>query len=507
MSFYNNVEKTLNVTTTTNGDKTYRSTLNSNLDLFSSVSSLRGASLSVIQSKVVSAFKEDPATALKILFYIRDSRGGAGERRAFRVAMNELLGYDAELVSKVLKYIPSYGRWDDLVHMINVEEGPSKVNEIVIEIIREQLNEDLVSLVSTNEKNVSLLAKWLPSVNASSKETRSLAKFIAKHLGMKLVDYRKTVVKLRKQLDLLETRMSTKDYTFAYDKLPAKALYKHTKAFERNDNTRYNEYLNSMTKDENLKKLSSKAQNLFPYEIYAKARKFDGGWSLRDNHSNDVKLADSMWDSLPKDEIKSKFVVVCDSSGSMNCPLPGSSSNSVSQVANSLAIYAAERLTGAFKNKFITFSSSPQMVTLKGKTLSQKAIEVEHASWQMNTNIKAVYDLILKASLASKPEDYIENVVIVSDMEFDGHGKPNVSTYEDIKSKFARAGIPFPQMVFWNVNVNRTVFPTTDLDGASFVSGFSSSMFKQMSEGRVPSALELMERTISKYDFVDEALA
>ncbi len=143
-------------------------------------------------------------------------------------------------------------------------------------------------------------------------------------------------------------------------------------------------------------------------------------------------------------------------------------------------------------------------MTLSGKTLREKAFEVRRAAWQMSTNIEKTYNLIFEASKNADPKDYIENVLIVSDMQFNACSYVEKSTFERIKYKFEEAGIPSPQMIFWNVNVNKTTFATTDLTNATFVSGFSSAMFKQMSEGRVPSALELMMNTLNNYSFVDE---
>lgn len=489
-TFMDYLENNQNMTQTTNGDKAFKSTLNANLDMFGSLSSLKYSDEDVVKHAFLKAFREDKNTATKLLFFMRDIRGGEGIRKAFRTAFSYLIELDVDLALKLLPFIPVYGRWDDLVAIYDLTSDADAQKAIML-IIDEQLGNDYVALKAN--KPVSLLGKWLPSINTSSARSRRLANEIANRLDMRPVDYRKFLSQLRKRIDILETRMTKGDYTFDYSKLPARALANHTKAFLRNDEDRYKEFIRSLKED--VSHLTKKAETLYPYEIYAKA--YHGS-------DEDIQLANALWESLPKDEIKSKFIVVVDTSGSMMCNIPASRNHWVSDVAGSIGVYAAERLTGPFKNKIITFSSNPEFVTLCGKTLREKTFEVQRASWQMNTNIEKTYNLIFEASKNADPKDYIENVLIVSDMQFDACSYVEKSTFERIKYKFEEAGIPFPQMVFWNVNVKETTFPTTDLANATFVSGFSSAMFKQMSEGRVPSALELMMNTLNNYSFVDE---
>ena len=47
-----------------------------------------------------------------------------------------------------------------------------------------------------------------------------------------------------------------------------------------------------------------------------------------------------------------------------------------------LAIYFAERNIGAYHNLFMTFSSDPDIVILKGETLYQKIHNVNKAHWK-----------------------------------------------------------------------------------------------------------------------------
>jgi len=107
----------------------------------------------------------------------------------------------------ILSYVPVYGRWDDIVEYVSDPK--------VVSVIREQLNLDLGS-----EDGVSLLAKWMPSINTSSKETVSLAHRWVKALGWTPVQYRKNLSTLRGKIKLVETLMSQNQWdTISYGQM------------------------------------------------------------------------------------------------------------------------------------------------------------------------------------------------------------------------------------------------------------------------------------------------
>ena len=82
-----------------------------------------------------------------------------------------------------------------------------------------QLAKDIEAMKKQNE--ISLLAKWLPSVNASNKETVRKAKKLCRMLGMSEAEYRKTLSELRAYLKLIENNLRERDYTFDYSKVPS----------------------------------------------------------------------------------------------------------------------------------------------------------------------------------------------------------------------------------------------------------------------------------------------
>lgn len=199
-----------NMTLTENGAATYISTKSHCLDLFGTIGAIRNSTENDIIGRFVKAYSEDKNLAVKTLFFARDAREGLGERRVFRIILNYLAKYEPEVVRRNIEYIAEYGRYDDLLCLIG-----TPCEKDALRIIEGQLKKDIAS-----DTGVSLLAKWLPSVNTSNKETVRTARRLARLLGMSEKQYRKTVVALRKKIDIVENRLRVQDYTFDYSKLP-----------------------------------------------------------------------------------------------------------------------------------------------------------------------------------------------------------------------------------------------------------------------------------------------
>ena len=227
------------MTLTENGAVTLESTGSECLDLFATIGALRRESDEEIVTRFIRAYYENADTAMKILFYARDIRGGLGERRVFRVIMNWLADHKPKSVLKNLEYVSEFGRFDDLLSFFG-----TKCEKAMLQVIETQLKQDIDALENGSE--VSLLAKWLPSVNASNADTVKQAKAIAKYLKMSDAEYRKTLVSLRNRIRIIENNLREKDYTFDYEKQCSRAMHKYRKAFSRNDGKRYNEFLNAV---------------------------------------------------------------------------------------------------------------------------------------------------------------------------------------------------------------------------------------------------------------------
>jgi len=460
-----------NKTLTENDALTFKSTTSKVLDLFSMGGALRTRTPAEIEKLVSQALAEDVLMAIKCLFYLRDVRGGQGERRTFREALKILSTYYPKEAEKLLPLIPEYGRWDDIFF----------VDKIAIdEVISLQLKKDIYS------KTPSLMAKWLPSENAG-KESKELAHRVRKYLGFSSKKYRKMLTELRSKINLVESQLSAKKFgKIDYESVPSKAAMIYKNAFKRHDEKRYTKYLEDVKKGK--KKINAKA--LFPYEIVRQA-------SIEDNETLDL-----LWKNLPDYTKGENGIVVADVSGSMaGLPI---------NISISLAMYFAERNTGAFKGKFITFSAKPELQEVVGKTLNQKIRNLESAHWDMNTNVQAVFELILKTAVTGKVKEseLPKKIYIISDMEFDSACSNNEKTnFEVIKEKYDDAGYKMPTLVFWNVDSRQNNVPVTqDEKGVVLVSGSSATTFSMLMEKKTP--YEFMSEVLNgkRYKPIEKAL-
>lgn len=477
MSIMDVIKDLTNNIYTQNKDSAFASTLNANLDFFSVAGASR-QNPDNIRPLFIKAFYEDKKLAIQNLFYLRDIRKGLGERNSFRIALSFLVEEQEEIAKKLLPYIVEYGRFDDiLVYLDN-----HKLHQVLADFIKNQLDEDIRNYMQDN--NISLCSKWLPSINATSTKTKENAKKLAKLMNMSEKEYRKTLSKLRKG-KIVERNLTEKDYTFEYEKLPSKALNKYVSAFNRNDKQRYDEYKSKLSKGE----IQAKVDILYPYEILNMLYK-------------DVELAEIQWKSLKRSEDSKNTIVVRDGSGSMTCY------KNVYETATSLAILFSEQLTGVFKNKFITFSANPKLVELpEGGSLREKNNICASYDEVANTDIKKVYQLILNASKKIKnPKDYINRIVIISDMQFDV-GTQNVPTYVEMKNDFEKTGIPLPEIIYWNVNAFRVTFAyKKDDPNIRFISGLSGNIIETIINNQAVDPVDFMIKSLSRYDFVENIL-
>lgn len=494
MDFFNQMKTTAtnnveyNIKFTENGAVGFDTTGKKLLDLNFTVASLRGASNQVIKDKFIDAYFENPRLAILWLFYARDVREGLGERRLFRVVFPYILesierNTNTTTVSELINLVSEYGRFDDLFCIL--EHAP-KYTGLVAEVFKKQLETDLVNM---NEgKSISLLTKWLKSENASSKESKMLARQTMKMLNMSASEYRKTLSKLRKYIDVTEIKMSNKEWDkIDYEKVPSKASLVYKNAFLRNDKDRYEEFISQVNKGE--KKIN--ASTLYPHDIVSKYPKHSyWGYSI---DKVDESL-EALWKNLPntlEGKDSANTLVVADGSGSMTCKV-GNSNVSALDVANALAIYFAERATGPYKNKYITFSNRPQFVDFTHcKTLKDKINMALKHSEVADTNIEKVFDLILDTAVLYKlgQDEIVKNIVIISDMEFNSCARSNSgyvteSLFQTIAKKYEDKGYKLPRLVFWNVNSRTKTIPITQNElGVSLVSGFSTNIVKMVLDG------------------------
>jgi hypothetical protein len=515
----NTLENEMNVGITENGAVGYHTTGKELLDLNFAVASLRSMSDDEVAKRFRKAFCENDILAMRWLFYARDVREGLGERRLFRVVLADLVKTNPEMVIPVIDLIPEYGRYDDLWCLLDNDES----GMAVCDLVAKQLGKDFAN--KYDNKPISLLAKWMPSINASSEKTKAYGKKLCKALGLTEKEYRQILSALRKYLDVVEVKMSDKNWSeIKYEAVPSRANLVYNKAFLRNDEERRREYLGKLEKGET----KINASTLFPHDI---VHKYTDGY--RGAGPKDATI-EALWKALP-DKVQGcgNTIVVADGSGSMTCRVDPKSSVSALDVANALAIYFSERSSGQFKDKYITFSENPKYVDLSTcTTLHGKLQKARNYCEVANTNIEAVFDLILATAVKNRmaQEDLPANILIISDMEFDScacggavgqgsrdywgrtyyrYAKCDQRLFDVIAQRYSDAGYKMPRLVFWNVNSRTGTIPVKENElGVVLVSGFSTNVCKMVMSGKTDPFECLLETLMSeRYNPIESALA
>lgn len=490
-TFMNQLNNSFNYKRTENGALAHRTTNSAVYDLFAFGGAYRKRNDADVILLFKNAFEENAELALKCLFWLRDCRGGQGERRFFRVCMKWLAQNYPNRIRDLVQYLPEYGRYDDLFELFDTD-----LEKDVINLIRTQLMEDMAS----QKNGISLIAKWLPSENASSTVTIARAKKIRNALEMTSKDYRKMLSKLREKIKVLERLMSANRWDeIEFDKIPSKAGLVYKNAFARRDMIA--KKYETFAKDKNTK---VNAKTLYPYEVVEKALAgagWYGSWILSDV---DRAMVNKYWENLPDylNGADCSMMCVIDTSGSMQ----GRPIN----VAISLGLYCAERMTGPFANHYISFASRPQLIKTEGIDFVDKVARIYKTNLCDNTNLNAVFDLLLNTAMNKnvKEADIPKTIVVISDMEIDdGTYEYNyrnrytrcwkedtaATEMEKIRQKWANYGLQLPKLVYWNVDArNNTILDAGP--NVSFVSGMSPVIFKQVLTGK--TGWDLMIETI-----------
>ena len=488
-SFVETFERLNNVKSTENGALAYSSTLSKVYDMFAFGGAYRARTPEDVVLLFKEAYNEDPVYALRCLFYLRDCREGQGERRFFRVAYRWLIQNHLSAALRNIDRIPEYGRWDDLIYICEGTRMESKA----FDIIKSQL------LLDIKCKTPSLLGKWMPSENASSEETARIANKIRMYLRLNHREYRKMLSELRKRINVVERLMSAGRWDeIEFDKIPSRAGFIYRNAFARRDliAKKYEKFI----KDENT---SVNAKTLYPYDIVAKARELS--YDDRNNMESVNRMAiNKYWANLPDyfEGSTNSVLAVVDTSGSMTW---GTGSVKPIDVAISLGIYAGEHSKGPFKNCYISFASRPQLIQIRGADFCDKVRRIYQTNLCDNTNLLAVFDLLLSMlrTGAAKASDLPKSIVVISDMEIDAgsnwRNRDRVGTeMEQVRLKWASYGYKLPKLVYWNVNArNNTILDAGP--NVSYCSGCSPILFQQVITGKTGIDLMLDKLNSDRY--------
>lgn len=451
-----------NLTLTSNGMATNLTTLNNCVDLFFSIGSMRGKSKDKVVKLFSEAYNENPLIATKVLFWVRDVRGGAGERQVFKDVISFLATNSPQTVRKNISLIPEFGRWDDVLVLLGTE-----------------LEDDMFSLIRTALSNGDgLCAKWMPRKGVEANKLRKLFRVTPKQ-------YRKMLVELT---NVVESKMCAGDWeSIEYSKLPSLASSRYQKTFNRNDGERYNVYKQSLL--DGTAKVNAGA--VYPYDII-KSMSMGG----------DEIVNNKQWESLPNwmEGSNERILPVVDVSGSMCVPVGGNPNLSCMDVAISLGLYISERNEGNFKDAFITFSSNPQLQYLKG-TLKERLTQLRRADWAMSTDLEAVFNLILnQAKINNVSENNMPTkILILSDMQFNqATRKDSLGAQSMIESMYEEVGYKKPDIIYWNLNATGGNFPVEfDKNGTALVSGFSPSILKSILGGKNMTPESILMDTVN----------
>ena len=519
--FQQTLNRLNNFQQTENGATGYSTTGNDLVDLNFRVPSNHNNVKEEDIKKFIQVLKDDLVTGLKWMFYLRDIREGLGERDSFVSFFWVLNKYNPEVACKVLPLIPEYGRWKDVIDILAgvPDSSPldsSPLAECIYALIEKQVREDVSNMALG--KPISLLAKWLPSVN-STKRSRTLARRVSKHLILTFESYRKMLSALRRYIDVTEVKTCGGKWNeIDYNKVSSNANARYLNSFMRHDPERRQKYLDALSSPVASGAVMH-ASNLYPHEIYAKySEAHRGYYGVEVNEDQGIE---ALWANLKNIDTVGNTMVVVDNSGSMVTNIKGSKIMAI-DVARSLGVFFSERCIGEFKDKVIEFSAKPRYIDLTDcHSLADKYNTLNKYDDCSNTNLEKVFDLLLKTAIdCNLPQSELpQRILIVSDMEFDGatniYGSHNEvmakyqTLFESIKTKWSKYGYTMPNIVFWNVNSRTNTIPVTANEcGVTLVSGYSVNNVKMVLSGDVNPWTALKSVLESdRYNAIDTALA
>lgn len=451
---------------TENGMVTNSSSGNYNLDLFFRGGAMRKADEKEILRLFANAMDEDAYTATRILFWIRDVRGGAGERRFFKTILKGLAIHYPKLIIDNIDLIPEFGRWDEVLDIFAMDDISDELREVTLSAIKNAL-----------QSGDQLCAKWMPRKGATAVKLRNA-------LGWSPKRYRKTLVSLT---NVVETKMCSNRWDgIEYSKVPSVAMSRYRRAFTNHDATRFAKFSEKVIAGE--AKINTGA--VYPYDVIKTV--FNG----YDVTAAEQKNVIAQWMNLPNYMEKSdsiRMLPVCDVSGSMSTIVSGQTSAMLVCIA--LGMYIAERNEGPFKDYFMTFSQSPDLVKLSGNVV-QRVRQLKTSEWGFNTNLSAVFNRLLSSAVRDRvpASDMPTHILIFSDMEFDQAVEVNDTAIENINRQYRDSGYELPNIIFWNIASRHSNIPVKmGARGTALVSGFSPQIVTSLLKGSLDPIQVMMD--------------
>lgn len=491
-----------NVSITENGAVGYKTSGSALVDINYMTSSLRKKYDDELFDMFKAAYYENPLYAWKWIFFLRDIRGGMGERNTFRRLLKKMADFRPKEVAILIPYIAEYGRYDDTWVLLD-----TGLKGVVLEMINTQLQEDIKNFLE--KKPISLLAKWLPRRNASSHISRHYAKIIVDGLKIDDKTYNKMLVKLRKKLELVESYMCANQWSaINYNSVPSKANLLYRNAFLRHDSERRQKFLDDLKNGVEGVKIN--ATTNFPHDIVHGY--FETYWH------GILKPYDETLEQLwknQKDTVQSaeNIMVIQDGSGSMWRSIDDNSSVRAEQVAIALSVYFAERCSGQFHNKFMTFGERPRIVDISNcQNLRDKISHTLKNTDCSNTNIEAVFRLLLKTAIKNNmsQSDLPKTLLIVTDGEFDRMtcGRTDRAMFDEFAKNYEEYGYELPRLVFWNICSTTGTIPIREnKNGVALVSGYSVNIMNMVLNNELdPYKCLINQLNVERYQVIEEKL-
>ena len=458
----------------------------------------------------ITSYEEDPLYTMKWLMYARHIKLGLGERDVFRMMLTKIGDLYPEMALQFIigTELWNYGRWDDVLRIF-FDTRSGILHDGLGEVIANQFRRDVMGCGLGD--SISLLAKWMPSNNTSSKQKRSEAVILQSLLHISAREYRKTLSRLREHLAVVDRKASLNQWNdINYNHVPSKANLKYRNAFLKHDEERRQAYLTSLERGDDSVKIN--ANSMFLYDIVQAYVKADSYWDSSLNPYDET--LEQLWNAQESPKDYDDILVIRDGSGSMGQQLSGNSSVTALSVADSIALYCAlHNKNESFKNRFITFSNRPQMVDISMcETLRDKLRCLHRFDDYSNTDIEATFDLILDTAVKHhlRQEELPSACLIISDMQFDQATKhdDNTTVIESCRKKFEALGYTMPRLIFWNVSVyaHNTIPVQMHPSGVILVSGFSKSIVDMVVSREVNPERALKVELDSKCSIVDTAL-
>lgn len=478
MSFIDGFNQMSEMKTTENGGRSFNTTGSNLLNFFAIVGGMRQRDEQDIIEMYHAARNENRELADKIVLYARDVRGvGLGERRIGKILLKELAKLDSEKVKRNFDTFVENGRFDDLYAF----EGTPVENDMW-QYMKEVFLKDLVAM--NNNQPITLAAKWMKSVNTSSKESKRLAKKFCSIVNLSEKTYRQSLARLRKYSNVIETKMSARDWeSINFDTIPSIAMKRYSQAFNKHCQENFDKYKQMLATGK--KKIN--ASTLYPYDIT---------YQFMYGGNADKEILEEQWKVLPNYFKEGRNVVCCaDVSGSMTGQPMAASVG--------LALYCAKHNSGSYHGSYLTFTDYPRFFTLDDNHSLEYNINQVMRNVGYNTNLDGCLEAIFK--IATRELDAPEALLIVSDCEIDYF--ISSSDYESIVEKWVRkyheVGLECPKIIFWNVEARQNTYLSKCTNPyVSFVSGCSAGTFANLSQLIDLSPWEAMEAILNQYEFV-----